>query len=130
MKESGIIKRILLKLSPMARLFRNNTGMGWQGRVTDNKNGRMVIQGPRPLRAGLIEGSSDIIGWTPINVTPEMVGRKIAVFTAIEVKTGKQTATAKQKNFLNRVYADGGMAGIAFTPEEAEAIIQRFKTNT
>ena len=36
------------------------------------------------------EGFPDLVGWTEITVTPEMVGRTIAVFTAEEVKaTGR-----------------------------------------
>ncbi len=69
-------------------------------------------------------GGSDLIGWTPVKITPDMVGKKIAVFTAIEVKTPTGRATDDQINFLHRLAQDGGIGGIARSPEEAVGIIQ------
>lgn len=64
-------------------------------------------------------GGSDIIGWQEIEITPEMVGTKIARFVAIECKTrtpgGKRikSATPEQQNFIERVKMAGGAAGVA-----------------
>jgi hypothetical protein len=52
-----------------------------------------------------------------------MVGRKLAIFVAIEVKGEHGKATDPQKNFNARVRADGGLAGVARTVEDALAII-------
>lgn len=58
--------------------------------------------------------SSDLIGFTPITITPDMIGRKIAVFTAVEVKKTKWKYTATdrevaQKKFLDVVNMNGGI---------------------
>jgi hypothetical protein len=80
---------------------------------------------PRPIDAGLVEGSSDLIGWTTVTVTPEMVGQKLAIFTAIEVKKNiKSVVSAKQLNFLTVIKNAGGIAGLARDPEEAARLVK------
>jgi hypothetical protein len=51
------------------------------GRVFRNNVGEYKV-GDRYIRYGLCPGSSDIIGWTPVKITPEMVGTTLPVFTA------------------------------------------------
>ena len=106
------------KHRPNTRVFRNNVGMGWQGE-SSRKGDLLIIRNPRPLQAGLCEGSSDLIGWTTMEITPEMVGQKIAIFTAIEVKAPNGRVSPDQKNFLEQVQKSGGIARIAHSAEEA-----------
>jgi len=121
MKESNLMRSILLALSkalPNARLFRNNTGMAWAGKVIhQTASGLMALQDARPLHAGLCEGSSDLIGWTTVEITQEMVGAKVAVFTAVEVKQPGKKPTESQANFLQRVQEAGGLAMVATDPK-------------
>lgn len=130
MTEANILKSILLKIGRACKLFRNNTGMGWTGEAgpvrTSGGVKYITIKNPRPLRAGLCTGSSDLIGWTPVLITPEMVGRELAVFTAIEVKTATGRASKDQINFIRNVREAGGIAGIARDPEGAEQLIKQF----
>lgn len=100
-----------------ARVFRNNVG------VAVAPNGGVV-------RYGLCNGSSDLIGWQTVTVTPDMVGKKIAVFVAIETKTQKGRASTEQKNFIERVNEAGGIAGIAKSDEDALNIINKHNINT
>lgn len=111
MTEQDIQNLIRLELSESteAKIFRNNTGS--------------LKQGNRTVHFGLCRGSSDLIGWTPTVITPEMVGQTVAVFTAIEVKTPKGRATKEQKNFIDQVKNAGGIAGIARSAEDAKNII-------
>lgn len=111
-------------MPPNARMFRNNVGVGWIGQQLVTRPGTVLLKDARPLHAGLCEGSSDLIGYTTIEVTPEMVGRQIAVFTALEVKTPTGRATPKQLNFIEQVRKSGGIAGIARSPEEAANLIK------
>ena len=105
MKEADIQNRALLALSHGdTRLFRNVTAMGWGGRVTARRGSTVMIQDSRPIHAGLCRGSSDTIGWHTVTITPEMVGTKIAVFTAIEFKAARRRPTTEQVNKIGRAH--------------------------
>lgn len=129
MTESNITKKILISsfVNIKSRLFRNNTGTGWIGKIKSSSNPTYkVIENARPLKAGLCLGSSDLIGWTKITIDESMVGKEVAVFTAIEVKTPKGKASKEQINFINQVLKSGGLAGVAKNEEDAINIINRF----
>lgn len=123
MNETNITKTIQLALPSNTRMFRNNTGTGWQGTRMPSQAGLVILKDARPLNAGLCVGSSDLIGWTTVKITPEMVGREVAIFTAVEVKAIRGRATADQINFIDQVRKAGGLAGVARSPEEARKII-------
>lgn len=114
--EKDVERTLILHASQCGgTLFKNNVGM------YKDQRGNVV-------RFGLCKGSSDLIGWTPIIITPDMVGSKIAVFTAVEVKlnkNGKYRATEEQKNFINAVKYNGGYAGVADCKEDFHQIISR-----
>lgn len=115
MSEQILIKKFLVEFSRLGgRLFRNNTAKAWAGKGVRQLDGSVLVKNARLLTAGLCEGSSDLIGWTKIKIGPEMVGQKIAVFTAIEVKTNKTKATLKQRAFIDAVKASGGLGIIAY----------------
>ena len=113
--ETNIFKRCQMALSEQgARLFRNSRGMF------------LTLDGQRKTRAGLeAPGASDGIGWTPVEITPAMVGRRIAVFTAIETKTKSGPVSDEQRNFIEQVLKAGGFAGVARDADEAIKIVCR-----
>lgn len=137
MFENNLQKTIMLAIGKLrtTTIFRNNVGMGWIGKsrrisapvTVKLMPGDVVIQNARPLHAGLCEGSSDLIGWTTREVTPDMVGKKVAIFTAVEIKTESGRASAEQLNFIARVRECGGIAGIARNPGEAQNLIENMK---
>ena len=94
-----------------ARLFRNNTG------VLRDQHGR-------PVQFGLAKGSADLIGWTTRTITADMVGQRIAVFTSIEVKTATGRLRPEQQQWLEAVQAAGGIAGVARSVGDAEALLR------
>lgn len=125
MAERDITAPLLKEASKLgARLFRQNTGLGWVGEIVRKTGQSLLLKNPRPLHAGLCVGSSDVIGWTPRVITPEMVGQTVAVFTAIEVKTKGITVTEPQKKFVQAVQEAGGIAGIARSVDEAVALLR------
>ena len=120
MSEHRIQNEIRLAISGKATLFRNNCGVSWIGDTSKLKDGSVLIRNPRIFHAGLCEGSSDLIGWRSLTITPEMVGQTVAIFSALEVKSKTGRATAGQKNFCQRVTEAGGFAGIVKSPDEAK----------
>ena len=110
MSESPHLRKLLLVLSGVgARVFRNQVGNGWFGKLVRHENGTAVIANAKMVTCGLTTGSSDIVGWTPIVVTADMVGSRIAIFTAIEAKVDA-AVTEEQRNFLRAVSDAGGIA--------------------
>ena len=97
-----------------SRLWRNNVGMAWQGRMTRLANGDVLLRNPRPVHFGLAEGSSDLIGF--------VVENGIARFAAVECKHKSQTSPAQQ-NFIRVIEHFGGLAGVARSVEEAARIL-------
>ena len=111
-KESALLSAIMIIASKMGhRLFRNNIGL-YQDRV-----GNWV-------RYGVANpGGSDLIGWTSLVITQEMVGKKVAVFTAVEGKTGKLKATKEQLAFLQAVRDAGGFGILARDSEDYSGVL-------
>lgn len=115
-------------------LFRTNSGKAWlagAGKPYRLPDGSMVVPGARPVALGLglvngdpVAGQSDLNGWLSMVVTPQMVGQRIAVFTALEAKRTEGGRTSgDQLNFVNQVTQAGGIAGVANTPAVAQSII-------
>lgn len=126
MTESALTRRIQVALTDAdTRIWRNNVGTAWQGNVTRNRDGSITIRNPRPVTFGLCEGSSDLIGARSVYVTPDMVGRRVAVFAAVEVKTDTGRPTDMQQQFIQTVRFLGGFAGIARSVEEGRLIMER-----
>ena len=108
--ETTTMRMIQLALSKArCRLWRNNIGVATHGVV------KVVY--------GLATGSGDLIGFTEVTITPEMVGKSIAVFTSIEVKTAKKYATAPQRAWAAMVRCHGGFAGTARSVDDAVRIL-------
>jgi len=105
-KERDIIQDRLLNLKENERLFRINAGMGWVGKIVKHTGNMLILKNPRPLRAAPT-GWPDLCGWTEIEITSDMVGQRMAIFTGEEVKaTGK--LSAKQNKFKEIILRMGG----------------------
>ncbi len=97
-----------------------------------NNNGAAVDSTGRHIRYGLGNDSkrindhfksSDLIGITPMMVTPQHVGRMLGVFTAVEVKQGAWRWTGSpreqaQWKYLQLVASKGGIATFATSKED------------
>jgi hypothetical protein len=136
MLEQTIMKKIMLAVSAAgARVFRNNVAQAWTGdrppygpgAMVRLEQGDVLLRNARPLHAGLTKGSSDLIGWMPVTVTEEMVGRKLSVFAAIEVKGPKGRTSEQQADFIKAVQKAGGIAGVARSEAEAIALLEAGK---
>lgn len=93
-----------------------------------NQTGTYKLADGRYISSGLCVGSSDLIGYLPVVITSEMVGRRIAVFVAIEAKSPTGRATDRQIDFLNHVVGSGGMAVIATAVEAVDQMVNHPET--
>lgn len=108
-------------------LQRNNVG------AFKDATGRMVRYGlgnDSKTRTDQIK-SSDEIGFTIVTVTPEMVGQKIAVYTAFEFKREGWTFSEKdkreiaQKRYIDWVLKSGGIAGFVSCLDDLLRILKK-----
>lgn len=113
------------------RLYKNNTGVAYD-------------QGGRPVFFGLgNEGKKDDdairtpdhVGWLDVTITPEMVGKKIPVFMALDAKKlgfkekityPKHTREYGQNKFFDIVKRFNGIAGFASCAEDVDRIINEW----
>jgi len=105
-------------------LMRNNSG------ALKDANGRLVRYGLGQTSDRVNYKSSDLIGWTEIVITPDMIGKSVAVFTAFEVKKEGHKFKNDQReqgqmNFINWVTMRGGIAAMVKSVDEFIAIITR-----
>ena len=139
MSENTPLRRIWLALGRISILFRVHGGRAWVSRdgprgVIKLDDGSVLIRNPRPMTLGFgmpngraVKGPGDLIGWTSIQITPDMVGCWVAVFTDIEAKVDEQAHRRdEQKNFVCQVKAAGGIAGFAHSPETALEIVRGY----
>jgi hypothetical protein len=108
-KEKDVINREIVQGSTCGRLFRANCGLAWVGKVIKHTGSELILKNPRPFH-GLPKGFSDLFGFEVVKITPELVGQEIAVFKAVEIKTGKLTLKKEQKLFIEMVEKNGGIA--------------------
>jgi len=123
MSEVDLMRRIQVVLSTVgARTFRNNVGLGWIGdslRFTRTgtvrvEAGDVLIKNARPLHAGLIKDSADLIGFST----------ETGKFISCEVKMPGEKPTPKQYDWLCAVKNAGG---IAFWADSIESAIINYK---
>lgn len=134
MKESNVLRSIWLAAAKTTILFRVNTGRAWLsggGKPIRMRDGSVSLPAARPIALGLslpngdpVTGTHDLVGWTPVTITPSMVGKRIAAFTSIEAKNSDGGRQSKEQvTWRDNVQRVGGISGFASSPEEAEAII-------
>ncbi len=107
-------------------LWRNNVGV-------------LMNQDGRPVRYGLANDSkrlnkeiksSDLIGITPVLITPDMIGQILGIFTAVETKHSEWVFSENdhhsvaQKKFHDIVVRYGGYAGFATNEKDFLRIIK------
>jgi hypothetical protein len=113
MSESENQKAIMRTFDALrhVEIMRNNRGR--RGKVTYGLN-----------NARFKTGTSDLIGWTRVEITPDMVGSTVAVFTALEVKADASAAwSTPQADFGYAVIDAGGKFGFVYGLDGAMDVI-------
>jgi hypothetical protein len=98
-------------------LLRNNSGVAIETRKDGTRRAIRYGLGNTEKKLNETFKSSDLIGITPIMVRPDMLGRTIGVFTAIETKrrNWKYAGNPRERaqlHFIKVIRARGGIAGI------------------
>lgn len=129
MTEADLMRRIQIACcrDPMVRLWRNNVGEGWVGklvsRTIDEGGLRIVLAHARHIDFGLGVGTGDLVGGHSRLITPEMVGARVFVFANLEIKTARGYGTDQQRTFIHVVKSLGGLAGIARNEDDARKVL-------
>lgn len=130
-KEHALQNTIRNALAGRALIFRANVGKAYASNDVVKVPRQMpVVMGPRdvllknarPFETGLPPGFSDLFGLVAVEITTDMVGQKLAVFTALEVKDGARVSPL-QRNFINAVNDNGGRAGVVRSVDDAERLV-------
>ena len=130
-KEHALQNAIRNALAGRCLLFRANVGKAYTSNDIVKVPRQMpVVMGPRdvllknarPFDSGLPPGFSDLFGLVAVEITPDMVGQKVAIFTGLEVKDGARVSQL-QRNFINAVNDNGGRAGVVRSVEDAERLL-------
>lgn len=107
-------------------LMRNN-----RGACTD-KDGRLIRYGLGHVSPKDTYKSVDLIGITKVVITPDMVGKTVGIFTALEVKSEDWNPNKKldeheilQHNFLQWVTLNGGIASFINSVDRLKDIFRR-----
>lgn len=110
------------------QLWRNNTGVLYDatgrpvryGLANDSKKQNEVLK------------SSDLIGIHTVTITPDMVGKRIGIFTSLEIKEPSWNPQKKldlreqgQRNWIELVKSRGGIAGFVNSLESAMKLLRR-----
>lgn len=81
-----------------------------------------------PIELGwLYPGSADWIGWHSVVVTPEMVGKRVAIFCGLEAKSQTGTTSDDQDKFLLALKEAGGIGGVVRNAQDAEDVLKRWR---
>lgn len=135
--ENTVSREVRRDIGHDSRLFRINTGMGWLsggGKAHRLQDGSVVVPFGRPVSLGLtfvnnkpVVGTTDLVGCHRVTITPEMVGKTVAVVLCVETKkTGGGHQREAQKQFISTVQSFGGIAGFADSSGSANKIIEDF----
>ncbi len=125
LSEDEVEQLVVAKAAELGtNLLRNNTG-GMKGGSL-----RWGLGNTSKKRNDVIK-SSDEIGITVITITPEMVGKTVGVFTAVEVKKEGWTFNPKdltevaQKAFIDWVLVRGGIAGFVQSVDDIIKLLKK-----
>lgn len=128
MSENRIQSEIMRAIGslPNVRVFRNQVGVGWLGKVVseDKRSQTVVLTRAYRVTMGLAVGSSDLIGWRKRIITPDDVGRKIGQFLSVEVKSPTGVASDEQEHWIETVNQWGGIAFVTRSAADASNILR------
>lgn len=133
--ETAIREKIRLVLGGRrdCLILSNPSGLGVVGEIEKFRPGAEVAIVRRPryqsfglgARPGARGGEfPDLVGVRCVRITPEMVGQRVGIFLAVEVKTAQGDPSPGQLEKIALLRSLGCLAGVARSPEEAEELLE------
>ncbi len=121
-KENNTNAKYHKTLTKWQRLWRANSGKGWAGKVVSISGGILKLANFGRLDL-FPKGTPDNIGFDSIIITPEMVGKRVAVFVGTEIKaTPGDKLSKKQREWRDKIIVPLG--GIHREVRETGEVIQ------
>lgn len=129
--ETNLVRKIILNASAIGnKLWRQNSGQGWVGKSTVIKRretvflnpGDVVIENARPFHSGFV-GQPDAGGWVSVVITPDMVGKTVAIACQVEVKKLDGVEAVAQQKFGEMALEMGVRWGFARSIEDSVRIM-------
>lgn len=119
--EAALLRRLLIAGSARgARLFRNQVGHY----VIAHPNCLHCQRDGRRISSGMAVGSPDLVGWQSVTITPDMVGRTVALFVGVEAKRpGGGVVSEDQRRFLTALEQAGAIAGVVRSIADLDALL-------
>jgi hypothetical protein len=122
-QETNVSRKWLLKWAGFAKLVRQQVGGLYGGEpvkqwteIEPNSKGEMceikyvTLKRAQYMTCG-ITGLPDYTGYKTKVITPDMVGKKVAIYTGVEFKNGEEGVVSKeQKAVIKMIRNDGGIA--------------------
>lgn len=121
MGEATIQSEILGLSTGDIRLWRTNAGMGWAGKAF-RQGSATIIPNARAFHA-MPEGWPDLTGYVSVVITPEMIGKRIAIFAGVECKSLKGVKKKTQESFRDQFLRQGAIAGFCRSIEDARKLL-------
>ena len=89
--------------------FQNPIGTAYVSNLAyKGHNGEMILKGARVIKYGVGgPGFPDLVGFTLTEITPDMVGTVLPVFSTREIKTGSDKLRPLQKNWARILTGHG-----------------------
>jgi hypothetical protein len=108
------------------RLFKNVGGNFWQGKLLDITNNIAKLAKPKRIKCGLVTGAADRIGFHQVTITPDMIGKKIPVFAAVELKKHDGRLSPEQQNFIKFILDMNGIAGVVRSVDDLKNLLDSY----
>ena len=115
-KETDLQKTLAIGFSDKGRVWINDNGFGFH-KIGDKYIG---------FRYGLGVGIADLIGYTEVVITEDMVGRRLPIFTAFEVKTSSGRPSVEQEKFIAFIRSKGGISAIVRSRDDIDKEINEW----
>lgn len=117
-QETNVLNRWLRRNIRWGKWVRTQAGLFYAGQLSGEIFTK--IENGKPVRYGIIRniktvpmgftGLPDYVGYHSVIITPNMLGRKVAIAAVMEGKFQDGKTSAQQENVMKTVRDDGGIA--------------------